>query len=1176
MQLAIDEPQAYLEPPPRAFELVSGLVPAEGDLLLAEEERDRYIQARINQRIAEIEVLPSTLNSGEPAPPEHGLPTWITPSQSRTNFKLDALVELRSLQLLPRQRAYRHHVATRGQAPVLQPEVDRTVLRKAKKSNVLHARMTEALTRKRRDDQQTKERQRYTEQLQAIMSQSNHLLEGNAKARDKTALLARTLLRFHTEAEREEAKRIERLAKERLNALKADDEEAYLKLIDTAKDTRITHLLGQTDKYLDNLTQAVRAQQNDHSYAPTEMDESAFGASRQMEEDEDKNKVNYYSIAHRVQEKVDAQPTILVGGQLKEYQIKGLQWMVSLYNNHLNGILADEMGLGKTIQTISLVTYLIESKRQRAPYLVIVPLSTLQNWVNEFAKWAPSVSVLVYKGGPNERKELSMRVRAGNWQVLLTTYEFIIKDKHVLGKVRWVHMIIDEGHRMKNAASKLSVTLTQFYNSQYRLLLTGTPLQNNLPELWALLNFVLPKVFNSAQSFDEWFNTPFANAGGSDAAMQLNEEEQLLIIKRLHKVLRPFLLRRLKKDVESELPDKVEKVIKCTKSALQARLYGQVSRHKTIFTGNELGGATKVAQSGGIRGLQNMLMQLRKICQHPYVFDEVEAAVNPTKATGADLYRVSGKFELLDRILPKLKATGHRVLMFFQMTQIMDIMEDYLRYRDLTYLRLDGSTKQDERGAMLHEFNKPDSPYFMFILSTRAGGLGLNLQTADTVIIFDSDFNPHQDLQAQDRAHRIGQKMEVRIFRLVTEKSVEEKILEIAHRKLDMDGKVIQAGRFHESATNEERDSLLRAMLENADEDAAEAGDMTDEEINAVLARTPEEETVFGEMDEQRAQKDQTEWEAQGNVGPAPPRLITEPELPEQFQQEYEDKYNTLEEAKANNTADDGLLPRRRRTAPVRYNDELTESQFLAALENDEDPAEVAAALRERAARKRARKSAPVEAEVEEAEDEEDENGDAQEEQDTEDGAASPHPAPRPRRSASRAGQVKRKRVSEEDEGEEPEGDDDFMSDASAPPPPKKIKPKAEPTERNRVRAMLRECYEALASSKDETGRARADLFFDLPSAKLYPDYRSIIQHPVSMRQIRRRIDRGEYRSPIAASDDVHTMCSNAQSYNEEGSWVWEDAAALRRAWDTKWGELAKDPDIARLINRAGDPTDKA
>lgn len=202
-------------------------------------------------------------------------------------------------------------------------------------------------------------------------------------------------------------------------------------------------------------------------------------------------------------------------------------------------------------------------------------------------------------------------------------------------------------------------------------------------------------------------------------------------------------------------------------------------------------------------------MQLRKVCNHPFVFEGVETTLNPSGKSNELLYRSCGKFELLDRMLPKLRNTGHRVLIFFQMTRIMSIMEDYLNWKSFPYLRLDGSTKSDDRSSLLHLFNQPDSPYFIFLLSTRAGGLGLNLQTADTVIIFDSDWNPHQDLQAQDRAHRIGQTKEVRIFRLVTSNSIEESILARANYKLDIDGKVIQAGKFDNRSTEEDREAFL-------------------------------------------------------------------------------------------------------------------------------------------------------------------------------------------------------------------------------------------------------------------------------------------------------------------------------------------------------------------------------
>ncbi|KAG9074057.1 ATP-dependent DNA helicase Snf21, partial [Ceratobasidium sp. 370] len=443
---------------------------------------------------------------------------------------------------------------------------------------------------------------------------------------------------------------------------------------------------------------------------------------------EDKGKVDYYAVAHRISEKITAQPSILVGGKLKEYQMKGLQWM----------------GLGKTIQTISLISFLVERKKLHGPYLVVVPLSTLTNWTLEFSKWAPSIATVVYKGSPAVRRQLQPNLCAQSFQVLLTTFEYIIKDRPFLSKIKW----------------------------------------NNLPELWALLNFALPKIFNSVKSFDEWFNTPFANSGTADK-IELNEEEALLIIRRLHKVLRPFLLRRLKKDVESELLDKIEKVIKCKMSMLQSQLYTQFKKHGMLFTETK----DPKGKQCGIKGLNNTVMQLRKICQHPFVFPEVEDTINPSKELNASLYRASGKVALLDRILPKLFAFKHRVLMFFQMTQVMNILEDYMTLRGYRFLRLDGGTKLDDRADLLKAFNAPNSEFDVFLLSTRAGGLGLNLQTADTVIIYDSDWNPHADLQAQDRAHRIGQKNSVVILRFITERSVEEHMLARAKQKLDMDGK---------------------------------------------------------------------------------------------------------------------------------------------------------------------------------------------------------------------------------------------------------------------------------------------------------------------------------------------------------------------------------------------------
>ena len=752
---------------------------------------ERIISNRITARITELERLPGNIGTLDLHNVDLDPAYKIPPNEDE--LKIKAVLELKALSLLTKQKSLRQHIVfnlASKSDPISESMNMRYSHRRVKVRSAHELHLTEQLETQQRKDRERKERHKHVAFVTSIRSHAAQINLDTQNKLVKRQSLGRSILNAHSNIEKEEQKRAERTAKQRLQALRSNDEEAYIKLLDQTKDTRITHLLRQTNSFLDSLAQAVKVQQA-NMVVPVDDVEI---------EETDKEKIDYYQVAHRVKEEIKEQPSILVGGKLKEYQIKGLQWMVSLYNNKLNGILADEMGLGKTIQSISLITYLIESKRQPGPYLVIVPLSTLTNWNLEFEKWAPAVKKVVYKGPPNARRAQQAQIRSGDFQVLLTTFEYIIKDRPILGKIKWVHMIIDEGHRMKNTQSKLSFTLTTYYTSQYRLILTGTPLQNNLPELWALLNFVLPKVFNSVKTFDEWFNTPFANTGGQDK-IELTEEESLLIIRRLHKVLRPFLLRRLKKDVEKDLPDKIEKVIKCKMSGLQAKLYQQMLKHNVLFVGE--------SSKTGVKGLNNRIMQLRKICNHPFVFEEVESLVNPTRITNDNLWRVAGKFELLDRVLPKFKHTGHRVLMFFQMTQVMDIMEDYLRYRGLQYLRLDGSTKADDRSELLKLFNAPDSPYFAFLLSTRAGGLGLNLQTADTVIIYDTDWNPHQDLQAQDRAHRIGQTKEVRILRLITEDSVEEAILSRAHAKLEIDGKVIQAGKFDRS---EEHTSELQSL----------------------------------------------------------------------------------------------------------------------------------------------------------------------------------------------------------------------------------------------------------------------------------------------------------------------------------------------------------------------------
>jgi len=1071
-------------------------------------EREIILYNRLTARKAELEKLNANIGSWDTSKTD-------TPEDDG-KAKLALVIEQKKLNLLEKQRKLRRDIGQQMiHADNLAMTANRTLYRRLKKQSMREARLTEKLEKQQRDARETKEKKKHHEFIDAIRKHRTELQEAGMAQRQRLQKLGRTMITTHQNIEKEEQKRIERTAKQRLMALKANDEETYLKLLGQAKDTRISHLLKQTDGFLKQLAASVKAQQRTsidrYQLVDAVSDDEESGDEGESGDDQPgKKRIDYYEIAHRNKETVTQQANILVGGTLKEYQVKGLQWMVSLYNNNLNGILADEMGLGKTIQTISLITYLIEKKRQPGPYLVIVPLSTLTNWNNEFDKWAPSVQKIVYKGPPNQRKQYQQQIRYGQFQVLLTTYEFIIKDRPILSKIKWVHMIVDEGHRMKNASSKLSMTITNYYVTRYRLILTGTPLQNNLTELWAMLNFVLPTIFKSATSFDEWFNTPFANTGGQDK-MELTEEEQLLVIRRLHKVLRPFLLRRLKKDVEKDLPDKTERVIKCNFSTLQAKLYKQLVTHNRLMVSDGKGGKT------GMRGLSNMLMQLRKLCNHPFVFEQVEEVMNPSKLSNDLLWRASGKFELLDRILPKFLKTGHRVLMFFQMTQIMNIMEDFLRLRGMKYMRLDGATKADDRSELLKEFNAPNSDYFCFLLSTRAGGLGLNLQTADTVIIYDSDWNPHQDLQAQDRAHRIGQKNEVRILRLITSNSVEEKILERANYKLDMDGKVIQAGKFDNKSTEKERDAMLRIMLESAEaaEETLGQEEMDDDDLNLMMMRNDDEYKVFQEMDRQRVIDDP--------YGPGKPlgRLIGESELPDI----YLNDADPIVEEKDDTPVGRGARERTR----VKYDDGLTEEQWLEAVDNDEDTIEAAIARKEQKVAKRSRNKTALM-------------------------GLDPGDSPAPSRESSEEPLPKkrgRKPKAEKRKADEASLDGELAPRKRGRPGP--AKDTLSPDSRASLQKIVNTVYEALndleelSTDPDIPNRGIIDPFIDLPDKWDYPDYYQFIKNPICMNQIKKKINKKEYQSIKAFRQDISLLCGNCRIYNEEASLLYADANLIEQ-----------------------------
>ncbi|CAD6622087.1 BAG_1a_G0025720.mRNA.1.CDS.1 [Saccharomyces cerevisiae] len=1166
---------------------------------LGDPDTEIRISARISNRINELERLPANLGT-------YSLDDcleFITKddlSSRMDTFKIKALVELKSLKLLTKQKSIRqkliNNVASQAHhnIPYLRDSpftaaAQRSVQIRSKVIVPQTVRLAEELERQQLLEKRKKERNLHLQKINSIIDFIKERQSEQWSRQERCFQFGRLGASLHNQMEKDEQKRIERTAKQRLAALKSNDEEAYLKLLDQTKDTRITQLLRQTNSFLDSLSEAVRAQQNEAKIL--------HGEEVQPITDEEREKTDYYEVAHRIKEKIDKQPSILVGGTLKEYQLRGLEWMVSLYNNHLNGILADEMGLGKTIQSISLITYLYEVKKDIGPFLVIVPLSTITNWTLEFEKWAPSLNTIIYKGTPNQRHSLQHQIRIGNFDVLLTTYEYIIKDKSLLSKHDWAHMIIDEGHRMKNAQSKLSFTISHYYRTRNRLILTGTPLQNNLPELWALLNFVLPKIFNSAKTFEDWFNTPFANTGTQEK-LELTEEETLLIIRRLHKVLRPFLLRRLKKEVEKDLPDKVEKVIKCKLSGLQQQLYQQMLKHNALFVGAGTEGATK----GGIKGLNNKIMQLRKICNHPFVFDEVEGVVNPSRGNSDLLFRVAGKFELLDRVLPKFKASGHRVLMFFQMTQVMDIMEDFLRMKDLKYMRLDGSTKTEERTEMLNAFNAPDSDYFCFLLSTRAGGLGLNLQTADTVIIFDTDWNPHQDLQAQDRAHRIGQKNEVRILRLITTDSVEEVILERAMQKLDIDGKVIQAGKFDNKSTAEEQEAFLRRLIEsetNRDDD--DKAELDDDELNDTLARSADEKILFDKIDKERMNQERADAKAQGLRVP-PPRLIQLDELPKVFREDIEEHFKK---------EDSEPLGRIRQKKRVYYDDGLTEEQFLEAVEDDNMSLEDAIKKRREAReRRRLRQNGTKENEIETLENTPEasetsliENNSFTAAVDEETNADKETTASRSKRRSSRKKRTISVVTAEDKENTQEESTSQENGGAKVEEEvksssveiingseSKKKKPKltvkiklnkttvlenndskraeekpeskspAKKTAAKKTKTKskslgifptVENLVEEMREQLDEVdSHPRTSIFEKLPSKRDYPDYFKVIEKPMAIDIILKNCKNGTYKTLEEVRQALQTMFENARFYNEEGSWVYVDADKLNEFTD--------------------------
>ncbi|PKK27720.1 chromodomain-helicase-DNA-binding protein 2 isoform X4 [Columba livia] len=615
--------------------------------------------------------------------------------------------------------------------------------------------------------------------------------------------------------------------------------------------------------------------------------------------------------------------------ELRDYQLEGLNWLAHSWCKNNSVILADEMGLGKTIQTISFLSYLFHQHQLYGPFLVVVPLSTLTSWQREFEVWAPEINVVVYIGDLMSRN----MIREYEWihsqskrlkfNALITTYEILLKDKAVLGSINWAFLGVDEAHRLKNDDSLLYKTLIDF-KSNHRLLITGTPLQNSLKELWSLLHFIMPEKFEFWEDFEE------DHGKGRENGYQS-----------LHKVLEPFLLRRVKKDVEKSLPAKVEQILRVEMSALQKQYY------KWILTRNYK--ALSKGTRGSTSGFLNIVMELKKCCNHCYLIKPPEENERENGLeTLQSLIRSSGKLILLDKLLTRLRDRGNRVLIFSQMVRMLDILAEYLTIKHYPFQRLDGSIKGEIRKQALDHFNADGSEDFCFLLSTRAGGLGINLASADTVVIFDSDWNPQNDLQAQARAHRIGQKKQVNIYRLVTKGTVEEEIIERAKKKMVLDHLVIQrmdttgrtvldnnSGRSNSNPFNKEE---LTAILKFGAEDLfkeleGEESEPQEMDIDEILrlAETRENEVSTSATDELLSQFKVANFATMEDE---------EPELDERSQKDWDDiipeeqRKKVEEEERQKELEEIYMLPRiRSSTKKAQTNDSESDAETKRRLQ---------------------------------------------------------------------------------------------------------------------------------------------------------------------------------------------------------------------------------------------------
>lgn len=545
--------------------------------------------------------------------------------------------------------------------------------------------------------------------------------------------------------------------------------------------------------------------------------------------------------------------------KLAPYQLVGLNWLALMHQKGVNGILADEMGLGKTIQVIAFLAYLREQCALKRHHLIIVPASTLENWEREFDTWCPEIRILQYYGDQTLRAQIRYYVarNPNDVDVVLTTYNVAqnAEDRRLFKKLRFEYIVFDEAHMLKNMKSSRYQSLVKI-KSRRRILLTGTPLQNNLVELMSLLVFTMPRMLMSKMTHVEaLFSTASRDEGGKT---QFEKER----IEQAKRIMKPFVLRRLKEDVLKDLPTKSEEIVRCPLSKSQAKLYQRIvesfKREIKDHTADVLEDDSSFATDSNddVKKGAGMLMAMRKLANHPLlmlnlytkdklrkmaalmlkepthreadknlIFEDMSVmhdyelhqlckqyeSINSFKLDDEAILD-SGKFKFLDKLLKELTEKKLRCLLFSQFTMILDIMEEYLTIRGYSFLRLDGQTKVSDRLDLIDEFND-NSDVLVFLLSTKAGGLGINLTAASVVVIHDIDFNPYNDKQAEDRSHRMGQTKDVKVYKLISVGTIEEGMLDIANEKLRLGKNMSESNEDNSLPPTKDMRSLLRTTL---------------------------------------------------------------------------------------------------------------------------------------------------------------------------------------------------------------------------------------------------------------------------------------------------------------------------------------------------------------------------